>query len=933
MTALVRLFPTFVVHTMSSLPPEKPVVKGSRPRSYGRWLLVLISVAVLAWTLPRPALQDVVIGHTEHDGSQASSEVTGRLAFRSARRLSELATKGPLADETELSGPCLADDGKLLYFARSRPGQRADIMLARRDGERFTRAEPVRELNSVDDDRRVTIDAKGQSLLLASNRSGTRGGFDLYESSQVREHWSKPKNVGESLNSEADEFDPSLSGDGLTLYFVRRATGETADIFESHRQSIDATWSAPQAVTAVNSAESHERSPAISPDGKFLYFASNRVARSGDASQFDLFRASLQGGVVGTPIRVRDGIESAADDVDAAFAGDGRTLVFASKREGPKQLYLSNADFVATRLTWSTEHLAPFGRAKWGAPILSGLFFLWVLGRTRRSIALAVVAIPQETKLSPPKIANAEKPMPPKRNVEAAVVPERRVETIDQPKQRSKASKNPLADWPTGLSSSTPTVSPSKSIEPTKKDRTQTSEPTATPAVAESPSASSSAAEQWTVRRIFKTTVAVVLVAVCLIAFKSSWPIPKGTSSFDDETLTNLVQFRDIASSRQAEQKPIARVTTARIMVPTTSSESMDLTGLQKAARWPSTLVAVRSKAAVDRVAEELPDLARMSKQLVVMRQAIAGVPLYPRETVADEANLLGGSIAPEKVVGSLGASLSKQIVVLSPQQRALLQPAVVTSSTLRLPQMQAKQVAAAVIAAELKAISISAMPRNGVPSRANAVVEIVPSELSLPLSVVAVSEQAISPKLLAVNRGVVNEASLPPVLGPVTVKQTAAISNVVARPTVVVDAVRDLAEVGVIKESKTASIARKTVETKLGPIIVEPVTQSSSTASSGGPALLLTSATQLVELLPPSTLAATAKFQTLGPTPIIGVATDSASSKWQSRITASRINIEPRDLRVESTAPTVGQVTTLPRQTKESIAVGIVEEVKPIDP
>src|SRR5712691_258191 len=177
------------------MPSMKPdVVVATLPPRRACWLLLVISMAAFAWSLPRPFLQDVVVGRaSDSPHATAVNDATrppGRQAFRTSRRLSELVAKGPLAAETELSGPCLADEGQTLYFARARPGQRADIVRSRRDGERWLRPAPVRELNSVDDDRHVTIDVAGRSLLLASNRSGSRGGFDLYEATRDRDRWS-----------------------------------------------------------------------------------------------------------------------------------------------------------------------------------------------------------------------------------------------------------------------------------------------------------------------------------------------------------------------------------------------------------------------------------------------------------------------------------------------------------------------------------------------------------------------------------------------------------------------------------------------------------------------------------------------------------------------------------------------------------------------
>ena len=156
--------------------------------------------------------------------------------------------------------------------------------------------------------------------------------------------------------------------------------------------------------------------------------------------------ATLRDGAVGAPVRVQDGIASAADDVDAAFSTDGRTMVFASKREGAKQLYLSHADVVVSRLGWSVEHLERFGRGKWAVPAIAGILFVISVRLARRQ---AVNNDEQEATSASARAAKvkAEKKQEVTRSAELPIAPERRKATVDQPQQRSVPAKNPLANW------------------------------------------------------------------------------------------------------------------------------------------------------------------------------------------------------------------------------------------------------------------------------------------------------------------------------------------------------------------------------------------------------------------------------------------------------------------------------------------------------
>ena len=99
-----------------------------------------------------------------------------------------------------------------------------------------------------------------------------------------------------------------------------------------------------------------------------------------------------------------------------------------------------------------------------------------------------------------------------------------------------------------------------------------------------------------------------------------------------------------------------------------------------------------------------------------------------------------------------------------------------------------------------------------------------------------------------------------------------------------------------------------------------------------GGPALLLTSATQLVELLPASVLTALVKTQLTGPQPTLSESNDGRLAKWLPQLISSATFLESRA--AANPLPVAGSPTVvLPRQVKDSSAAGIVEEIKPIDP
>jgi hypothetical protein len=69
------------------------------------------------------------------------------------------------------------------------------------------------------------ISTDGRTLLFASLRPGGAGLGDLYVSRFEDGAWTAAARLGPAVNTAADEYHPTLSRDGKTLYFVRRVSG------------------------------------------------------------------------------------------------------------------------------------------------------------------------------------------------------------------------------------------------------------------------------------------------------------------------------------------------------------------------------------------------------------------------------------------------------------------------------------------------------------------------------------------------------------------------------------------------------------------------------------------------------------------------------------------------------------------------------------
>jgi Tol biopolymer transport system component len=117
-------------------------------------------------------------------------------------------------------------------------------------------------------------------LYFGSARRGGAGGLDLYRARVSGAGFQAAETLGAAVNGAGSEGDPEISRDGRTLLFWSdRPGGAGEGDLHLARRTADG-WSAPQPVAAANSPR-FDFTPSISPDGRWLYFASTRTEAPG----------------------------------------------------------------------------------------------------------------------------------------------------------------------------------------------------------------------------------------------------------------------------------------------------------------------------------------------------------------------------------------------------------------------------------------------------------------------------------------------------------------------------------------------------------------------------------------------------------------------------------------------------------------------------
>ncbi len=150
-------------------------------------------------------------------------------------------------------------------------------------------------VNTSENEGTISITADGKFIFYTAcdrtNENGMpsgQGSCDLYFSIYNDGKWSRPINLGVPVNSNAWESQPSISSDGLTIYFSSRRAGGYggADIYMSHFK--DGRFDLPMNLGPGVNTAGDEQAPFIHVDDNTLYFSSNGLLGLGN---MDIFMA------------------------------------------------------------------------------------------------------------------------------------------------------------------------------------------------------------------------------------------------------------------------------------------------------------------------------------------------------------------------------------------------------------------------------------------------------------------------------------------------------------------------------------------------------------------------------------------------------------------------------------------------------------------
>jgi serine/threonine protein kinase len=230
--------------------------------------------------------------------------------------------------------PCLSADGLSILFASDRPGTLGDLDLweAKRPSIDQPFGTPVNlgpVINTPGTEDSPTLSADGRMLVFASNRSGMNNS-DMFLATRPSpgEPWGEAVNLGPEVNSAQHEFRPWLSADGLRLTF-NSLRPPREGVYVCGRSSANEPFRT-AAPLGRNHATMAVGSVSFSADDRFILVHRFNSQYRGNLlwlGQVDSLDAPFRNLRSFGPV-----VNSESIDVAPVLAPDGRTVFFQSNR-------------------------------------------------------------------------------------------------------------------------------------------------------------------------------------------------------------------------------------------------------------------------------------------------------------------------------------------------------------------------------------------------------------------------------------------------------------------------------------------------------------------------------------------------------------------------------------------------------------------------
>ncbi len=238
----------------------------------------------------------------------------------------------PINSEFTEYNPVVSADQSVMAFTSLRPNSRTgrsaeEVYITYKSSGDWGEPSKI-EIRTDENVGTAGISPDGQQMLVFIG-SGNKG--NLYMMKKDGKGWSQPSAI-EGLNSRDLESTASITPDGKKIYFASNRPGGLGgmDIWVAEKLANGTLGNIENLGPEVNS-KYDEDAPFIHPDMKTLYFTSNGEKSMGGR---DIFKTNILGGKWTTPENMGYPINTPLNDNYFTLSADGSKGYFSSDREG-----------------------------------------------------------------------------------------------------------------------------------------------------------------------------------------------------------------------------------------------------------------------------------------------------------------------------------------------------------------------------------------------------------------------------------------------------------------------------------------------------------------------------------------------------------------------------------------------------------------------
>ncbi len=289
-----------------------------------RMALILICFALVACNSPSPETEFLDL-----TGDYLGQSVPGDSAI--------IFAPGIISTGLYTRDLTMTPDGDEIYFcANIGAFSYAAIMVSRREDGRWS--EP--EVASFSGDSGVMdiepfISPDGRRFFFMSTRGDSvlgleAGNQDIWVMDRDGDQWSRPYNLGAPINSEGAEYFPSVTRDG-SLYFTREGDPATNGMYRSRLQ--DGIYQEPERLPDLVNAGRARFNGSIAPDESFLILPIFGIEDSFGGTDYYVFFRDDEDQWTG-PFHLDERVNGVGrQDYSASLSPDGKYLFFMSERK------------------------------------------------------------------------------------------------------------------------------------------------------------------------------------------------------------------------------------------------------------------------------------------------------------------------------------------------------------------------------------------------------------------------------------------------------------------------------------------------------------------------------------------------------------------------------------------------------------------------